>query len=81
MGSVDVALRMLDAYAHGKGLLREGHVMGLEEARKYVASGMSAGENEVLCDDCLARGVSRRLNIDAGDCAGRIGANVDEFVR
>ena len=40
---------------------------------------MSTGENEVLCDDCLARGVSRRLNIDAGDCAGRIGANVDEF--
>ena len=40
---------------------------------------MAAGKNEVLCGDCLARGVLGRLNIDANDGAGLIGANVDEF--
>ncbi len=34
LGSVDVALRMLDANAHGKGLLCEGHVVVLR-AQKY----------------------------------------------
>ena len=78
LGTVDVVLRMLDAYAHGKGLLREGHVMFLEEL-KNIASRMAAGKNEVLCGDCLARGVLGRFNIDASDGAGLIGANVDEF--
>ena len=35
LGSVDVALRMLDANAHGKGLLCEGHVVVLKEFKKY----------------------------------------------
>ena len=50
LGSVDVALRMLDANAHGKGLLCEGHVVVLKEL-KNIASRMPAGEDEVLCLD------------------------------
>ena len=78
LGTVDVVLRMFDSHAHSKGLLREGYVMFFEKL-EYVASGMAAGENEVLCSDCLARGVLGRLDIDAGDGAGRIGANIDEL--
>lgn len=33
LGSVDIALRMLDANAHGKGLLCEGHVVVLKELK------------------------------------------------
>ena len=75
--TVDVVLRMLNAYAHGKGLLLEGHVMIFEKL-EYVASGMSAGENEVLCDDRLTHGVLGWLDINTGDGAGCIGLNIDE---
>ena len=78
LGTVDVALWMLDAHAHGKGLLREGNVMFFEKL-EYVAGGMAAGENEVLCGDCLACGFLGRLDIDAGDGAGSIGSNIDEL--
>lgn len=78
MGTVDVALWMLDAHAHGKGLLREGNVMFLEKL-EYVAGGMAAGENEVFCGDCLACGFLGRLDIDAGDGARSIGSNIDEL--
>ena len=50
LDSVDVALWMLDAHAHGKGLLREGNVVVLKEL-KNIASRMPAGEDEVLCLD------------------------------
>ena len=78
MGTVDVALWMLDAHTHGKGLLREGNVMFFEKF-EYVAGGMAAGENEVLCGDCLACGFLGRLDIDAGDGAECIGSNIDEL--
>ncbi len=50
LGTVDVALWMLDAHTHGKGLLREGNVMGFENL-EYVAGRMTASENEMLCVD------------------------------
>lgn len=78
MGSVDVALRMLDANAHGKGLLCEDHVVVLKEL-KNIASRMPAGEDEVLCLDWLASGVLGRLDINTGDGARRVDANVDEL--
>ena len=78
MDSVDVALRMLDANAHGKGLLCEGHVVALKEL-KNIASRMPAGEDEVICLDWLASGVLGRLDINTGDGARRVDANVDEL--
>ena len=78
LGAVDVALWMLDAHTHGKGLLREGNIMFFEKL-EYVAGGMAAGENEVLCGDCLACGFLGRLDIDAGDGARSIGSNIDEL--
>ena len=78
LDSVDVALRMLDANAHGKGLLCEGHVVVLKEL-KNIASRMPAGEDEVLCLDWLVSGVLGRLDINTGDGARRVGANVDEL--
>ena len=45
--SVDVVLRMFDANTHGKGLLREGYTMVLEEF-EYIAGGVAAGEDEML---------------------------------
>ena len=78
LGSVDVALRMLDANAHGKGLLCEGHVVVLKEL-KNIASRMPAGEDEVLCLDWLVSGVLGRLDINTGDGARRVDANVDEL--
>lgn len=77
-GSVDVALRMLDANAHGKGLLCEGHVVVLKEL-KNIASRMPAGEDEVLCLDWLASGVLGRLDINTGNGARRVDVNVDEL--
>ena len=49
------------------------------EKLEYVAGGMAAGENEVLCGDLLSRGMLRRLDVDAGDGAGCVGANVNEL--
>ena len=40
---------------------------------------MPAGEDEVLCLDWLASGVFGRLDIDTGDGARRVDANVDEL--
>ncbi len=52
--------------------------MVLEEL-EYVAGGMAAGKDKVLRGDLLSRGMLRRLDIDAGDGAGRVGANVNEL--
>ena len=49
------------------------------EKLEYVAGGMAAGENEVLCGDCLACDFMGRLDIDAGDGARSIGSNIDEL--
>ncbi len=46
---------------------------------KNIASRMPAGEDEVLCLDWLASGVFGRLDIDTGDGARRVDANVDEL--
>ena len=52
--------------------------MALKEL-KNIASGMPAGEDEVLCLDWLVNGVLGRLDINAGDGARRVDANVDEL--
>ena len=78
LSAIDIELWVLDAYAHGKGFLREGYAMVLEEL-EYVAGGMAAGKDKVLRGDLLSRGMLRRLDIDAGDGAGRVGANVNEL--
>lgn len=49
------------------------------EKLEYVAGGMAAGENEVICGDSLACGFLGRLDIDAGDGARSIGSNIDEL--
>ena len=75
---IDITLRVFDTNAHGKGFLREGYAMFLEEL-KYVAGGVAAGKDKVLRGDLLSRGMLRRLDIDARDGAGRVGANVNEL--
>ena len=46
---------------------------------KNIASRMPAGEDEVLCLDWLVSGVLGRLDINTGDGARRVDANVDEL--